>query len=87
MATAWMYVTDDDAEAEAVTEQLSRMLRRPIDEVAGRLPVGSPAACLDLLGRYERVGLERVLLWPLKDEVEQLERVAAEIMPYLGRAS
>lgn len=86
MATMWMYVTDDPAEERAVTEQLSRMLRRPIEDVAGRLPVGSPAACLDLLGGYQRAGLDRVLLWPLKDEVHQLERVAAEIIPHLASA-
>ena len=84
MATTWTYVTDDEAEARAVTGQLSGMLRRPIEEVEGRLPIGSPAACLDLLGRYQRVGLERVVLWPLKDEVHQLERVAAEVAPHLG---
>jgi probable F420-dependent oxidoreductase len=87
MATTWTYITDDESEARVITEQLSRMLRRPIEEVAGHLPIGSPAACLDLLGRYERVGLERVVLWPLKDEVHQLERVAAEIIPRLGRAT
>lgn len=84
MATTWTYVTDDQAEERVVTEQLSRMLRRPIEEVAGHLPIGSPAMCLDLLGRYERIGLERVLLWPLKDEVHQLERIAAEVIPHLG---
>jgi len=78
---------DTVPEARAVTEQLSHMLHRPIEEVAGHLPIGSPAACLDLLGRYQRVGLERVVLWPLKDEVHQLERVAAEIIPHLGRAT
>ena len=30
---------------------------------------------------------QRVLLWPVKDEVQQLERVALEILPQLGRAS
>ncbi len=87
MATAWLYVTDDEAEARAVNERLSQMVRRPLDEVQGRLPVGSPAACVDLLGRYQAAGLQRVLLWPVRDEVQQLERVAAEIIPQLGRAS
>ena len=31
---------------------LSQMLRRPIEELTGRLPIGSPATCLELLGRY-----------------------------------
>jgi alkanesulfonate monooxygenase SsuD/methylene tetrahydromethanopterin reductase-like flavin-dependent oxidoreductase (luciferase family) len=87
MATTWLYVTDDETEARAVNERLSRMLRRPIEEVAGRLPIGSPAACLDLLGRYQDSGLQRVLLWPLKDEVEQLERMAAEVILQLGHAT
>jgi len=58
-----------------------------INAAGNRLPIGSPAACLDLLGRYQRAGLQRVLVWPVKDEVHQLERVAAEIIPQLGRAS
>jgi alkanesulfonate monooxygenase SsuD/methylene tetrahydromethanopterin reductase-like flavin-dependent oxidoreductase (luciferase family) len=87
MATTWLYVTDDEAEGRGVTERLSRMLRRPVEELAGRLPIGSPTTCLDLLGRYQRAGLQRVLLWPMEDEVQQLERVALEIIPHLGRGS
>ena len=83
LATTWLYVTDDEAEARSANERLSRLLHRPIEDMAGRLPIGSPAACLDLLGRYQRAGLQRVLLWPLRDEVEQLERVALEIIPHL----
>jgi alkanesulfonate monooxygenase SsuD/methylene tetrahydromethanopterin reductase-like flavin-dependent oxidoreductase (luciferase family) len=86
MATTWLYVTDDDVEARDMTERLSAVLRRPIAEIAGRLPIGPPAACLDLLGRYRDAGLGRVLIWPLKDEVQQLERVAAEILPQLAAA-
>jgi probable F420-dependent oxidoreductase len=86
LATTWLYVTDDEVEAREVTERLSQILRRPIEEVAGRLPIGPPAACLDLLGRYRDAGLRRMLLWPLKDEVRQLERFAAEILPQLAPA-
>ncbi len=83
MATTWLFLTDDANEARAVNERLSQMLHRPIDEIEGHLPVGSPAACLDLLGRYRDAGLQRVSVWPMKDEVDQLERVAAEIIPLL----
>ncbi len=83
LATTWTYVTDDDAEARAFIDRLCQMLRRPIEEVEGRLPIGSPAACVDLLGRYQAAGLQRVLLWPMRDEVEQLERIKAEVMPQL----
>jgi probable F420-dependent oxidoreductase len=83
MATTWLYLTDDAIEARAVNERLSQMLRRPIDEIEGHLPVGSPAACLDLFGGYRDAGLQRVSVWPMKDEVHQLERIAAEIIPLL----
>ena len=88
LATTWLFVTDDDRERRAVNERLSRMLRRPLDEIEGRLPVGSPAACLDLFGRYRDAGLGRVLIWPMQDEVEQLERVAEQIIaPLAGTTS
>ena len=80
LATTWLFVTDDDKQARAVNERLSRMLRRPLDEIEGRLPVGSPAMCLDLFGRYRDAGLGRALVWPMQDEVEQLERVAEQVM-------
>ena len=86
MATTWLYITEDEVEARTVAERLSHMLRRPVEEVEGRLPIGSPTACVDLLGRYQAAGLQRVLLWPVKDEVQQLERIALEVLPQLGHA-
>ena len=87
MATTWCRVTRDDAEARSVIDRLSGMLHRSVDEVVDRLPVGPVARCVDLLGRYQEAGLQRVLLWPVGDEVEQLERVAREVIPQLGRRS
>jgi alkanesulfonate monooxygenase SsuD/methylene tetrahydromethanopterin reductase-like flavin-dependent oxidoreductase (luciferase family) len=87
IATGWMHVTDDEAEARVTTARVSEMLRRPIEDVAGRLPIGSPAACVDLLGRYQEAGLGRLMLWPLLDEVAQLERFAGDVVPQLRPAS
>jgi alkanesulfonate monooxygenase SsuD/methylene tetrahydromethanopterin reductase-like flavin-dependent oxidoreductase (luciferase family) len=83
LATTWLYVTDDDARARAVNERIALMVRRPTEEVAGRLPIGSPAACQDLLGRYQAAGLQRILLWPVSDEIEQLERIASDVLPQI----
>jgi alkanesulfonate monooxygenase SsuD/methylene tetrahydromethanopterin reductase-like flavin-dependent oxidoreductase (luciferase family) len=85
LATSWLYLTDDEAEARAVRERLSQLLRRPIDEVAARLPIGSPGACVDLFGRYQAAGLDRVLVWPLFNEVPQLERIARDVLPQLAK--
>ncbi len=83
LATTWTYVTEDDARAKEMLERVARMVRRPVDELADRLPIGSAAACLDLFGRYRDVGLGRLLVWPIQDEVEQLELIAREIVPFL----
>lgn len=86
LATVWLYVTDDPAKERAVVARLSQMLRRSEEEVARRLPVGSPARCVDLFGRYQAAGVGRVLVWPVGDELEQIERVAADVIPQvMGR--
>ncbi len=81
LATSWTYVTDDAAKERAVVARLSHMLRRTEEEVASRLPVGSVARCVDLFGRYQAAGMQRVLLWPVGDELEQIERVASDVIP------
>ena len=86
LATTWLHVTDDSAQERDVTSRLSQMLRRPMEDVARRLPVGSPARCVDLLGRYQDAGLQRLLLWPVGDEQAQIERVAADVIPQLSAA-
>jgi alkanesulfonate monooxygenase SsuD/methylene tetrahydromethanopterin reductase-like flavin-dependent oxidoreductase (luciferase family) len=83
MATTWLYITDDETESRAAYERLGQMLRRPIEDLAGKLPIGSSAACLDLFRRYRDAGLQRVLVWPMRNEIEQLERLASEIITQL----
>jgi alkanesulfonate monooxygenase SsuD/methylene tetrahydromethanopterin reductase-like flavin-dependent oxidoreductase (luciferase family) len=83
MATTWLYITDEKTESRAVYERLSQMLHRPMEDLAGRLPIGSPAACQDLLGRYQDAGMHRVIVWPMGNEIEQMERLAAEIVARL----
>jgi probable F420-dependent oxidoreductase len=86
LATCWLYVTDDPASERAVVELLSRMLRRSEDEVRTRLPIGSPARCADLFAGYQAAGVGRVLVWPVGDELEQIERLAADVIPALPTA-
>jgi alkanesulfonate monooxygenase SsuD/methylene tetrahydromethanopterin reductase-like flavin-dependent oxidoreductase (luciferase family) len=62
------------------------MLRRSEDEVRARLPIGSPARCADLFARYQAAGVGRALLWPVGDELEQIERFAAEVIPAVQAA-
>lgn len=45
---------------------------------------GPPAACVEGLRKVVDAGAQMILLNPLVDDVEQMERLAAEVMPELG---
>jgi alkanesulfonate monooxygenase SsuD/methylene tetrahydromethanopterin reductase-like flavin-dependent oxidoreductase (luciferase family) len=85
IASMFMYVTDNVAEAEDVVSQvLAPTLRRDPEQLRERLLVGPAGACADKLERYAAAGAERVLLWPVWDEVRQLERFHEGVMSRLG---
>ncbi len=85
LATMWTWVTDDCADAARALERVvGPMLRRDPDTLRGRLCIGSPSECAELLARYAASGCERVYVWPLRDEPAQLERLVGEVMPAVG---
>jgi alkanesulfonate monooxygenase SsuD/methylene tetrahydromethanopterin reductase-like flavin-dependent oxidoreductase (luciferase family) len=83
LATTWLHVTDDRARAERILgDVLSPMLRRPVEELrALGLPIGPPEVCAERLAAYARAGVGRVLLWPIHDEVRQLELFQERVAP------
>jgi len=75
IATMFMYVTEDRAAADDVlSDMLAPALRRQADELRERLLVGPAGACADMLARYAAAGADRILVWPVRDVVRQLER-------------
>jgi len=84
IASMFMYVTENVAEADDVVSQvLAPTLRRDPEQLRERLLVGPPGACADKLERYAAAGAERVLLWPVWDEIRQLERFHEGVMSRL----
>ena len=82
VATMWTWVTDDRAEAERVlVDVLAPIVRRDPAELRDRVCVGDEDHCADLLGRYAAAGCTRVHVWPLGDEVAQLERLVHDVLP------
>jgi alkanesulfonate monooxygenase SsuD/methylene tetrahydromethanopterin reductase-like flavin-dependent oxidoreductase (luciferase family) len=82
LATMWLYVSDDLAAVDHLLhEVLGPVLQRDPDELREQLPIGPPAHCLELLGRYAEAGACRILLWPVRDPIDQLERFAELVMP------
>lgn len=86
LATTWLYVTEDPHRAERmITDVLAPTLNRPADLLrAMALPIGPAEVCAERLTRYARAGVQRVFLWPLRDEVRQLELFKERIAPLLG---
>jgi alkanesulfonate monooxygenase SsuD/methylene tetrahydromethanopterin reductase-like flavin-dependent oxidoreductase (luciferase family) len=82
IATTWLFVTDSRREAEHVlTDVLAPALNRDPAQLVD-LPIGSAEHCSEVLAGYAAAGAREVLLWPIRDNLHQLERgmaVAAAI--------
>jgi probable F420-dependent oxidoreductase len=83
-----VYLAVDDDAARA-RERLSAALHRLYSffGVPDLMPVtvsGPPDACVDGFRAVADAGAEMILLNPLFDEAEQMERLAAEVMPHLA---
>jgi probable F420-dependent oxidoreductase len=88
VATMFLYVTDDRAAAGRVLQgTLSPMLKRPADVLRERLLVGPAEVCAARLRAYRDAGAGRVLLWPVHDELRQIELFRERVMPLVGEAA
>lgn len=82
IATMWTYVTEDRSAAEKMlTEVLQPMLNRPLDELREKLLIGPAEECAQKLSAYLRAGAQRVFIWPLGDEIAQVERFQSHVAP------
>ncbi|MBB3042454.1 LLM class flavin-dependent oxidoreductase [Nocardioides soli] len=83
VATLWTWVTDDERERGDRVARLADVLGRPERELAGRVLVGPPEPCAELLSAYAAAGADLVLVWPLADHERQLERVMRDVAPHV----
>ena len=82
----FMYISEDNSETERVlSETLTALLNRPVDQLRERLLVGSPEVCAEKLAAYKAVGVQRVFIWPIKDEIEQLTIFQQRVAPLVDR--
>lgn len=76
----WCYVAEDRSEAKRlIREVLSPTLNRPEDELSQRVPVAPARKCAEKLVAYHLAGAQRVLLWPIADELRQLEILQKQV--------
>src|SRR5215467_812195 len=82
LATMWFYITEDRAEADAILRQrVLPTVNRPEAILRERLPIGSAGSFAQLLNAYQEAGLQQVLLWPVADEIRQLELFREKVAP------
>ena len=82
LATTWLHVTDDRVAARRLVEELlAPLLGREPESLAAHLPIGSPEHCARVLSDYAAAGVDTVLLWPLRDPLQQLDLVADRVRP------
>jgi alkanesulfonate monooxygenase SsuD/methylene tetrahydromethanopterin reductase-like flavin-dependent oxidoreductase (luciferase family) len=82
LATMWFHITDDVSEADAIFRQrLLPTIHRPEALLRERLPVGPAAAFAEKLAAFRDAGVQQVLIWPLTDELRQLERFRDGVWP------
>jgi alkanesulfonate monooxygenase SsuD/methylene tetrahydromethanopterin reductase-like flavin-dependent oxidoreductase (luciferase family) len=80
----WLYITEDEVIAERMlNDVLAPVLNRPAAELRERLPVGSARDCARKLAAYQQVGVQRVYVWPLADELEQIEIFMSQVAPLI----
>jgi len=85
IATGFMYVTPDANEARRVRRDvIAPMIRRDEGEVERRLLIGPAGECVEKLSAYAEAGAQAFFVWPIADEIEQLELFAADVAPKVG---
>jgi alkanesulfonate monooxygenase SsuD/methylene tetrahydromethanopterin reductase-like flavin-dependent oxidoreductase (luciferase family) len=75
IATMWLHITESRRTADRViADVLAPMLRRPAETIRElSLPVGPAELCAERISAYEQAGADRILVWPIGDELRQLE--------------
>jgi probable F420-dependent oxidoreductase len=83
LSTMYCHITEDRSTAERlVRDVLGPALNRAHEELSSRLLFGPANQCVEKLVAYREAGVQRVFLWPVGDEEEQLE--VASILPLSG---
>jgi alkanesulfonate monooxygenase SsuD/methylene tetrahydromethanopterin reductase-like flavin-dependent oxidoreductase (luciferase family) len=86
IATTWLYITEDRGVAERTLADLASMLNR--SDAALRslpLPIGPAEVCAERLAAFVAAGARRIFVWPLGDEVTQLELFRERVAPLVPR--
>ena len=82
LATMWFHI-DDGRAIDVLERVLAPAVHRPVEQLRERLPFGNAESVADKLNAFRAAGVQRVFLWPVADELEQVKRFAEEVIPRL----
>ena len=75
------HITEDRQEAERILDEIIRAaINRPLDELRARLCVGPASEAREKLAALEAAGAQRVYMWPVVNEMEQIDLIAEQVM-------
>jgi len=82
LSTLWFYVTEDRAEADRVMrERVVPAVHRSEDDLRARLPIGPAEDFAEKLSAFARAGVQRAFVWPVADDIRQLELFWEQVRP------
>jgi alkanesulfonate monooxygenase SsuD/methylene tetrahydromethanopterin reductase-like flavin-dependent oxidoreductase (luciferase family) len=85
LATMWFYITEDRDEADRIVrERMVPTIHRPEELLRQRLPVGPAELFAEKLSAFAGAGVQRVFVWPIADEANQLERFWDTVRPAIA---
>ena len=88
IATMWLYITEEEGECERMlNEVLAPAINRPVAELRERLPIGPARDCARKLAAYQKIGVQRIYLWPFADELEQIKIFMNQVVPLIEEIS
>jgi alkanesulfonate monooxygenase SsuD/methylene tetrahydromethanopterin reductase-like flavin-dependent oxidoreductase (luciferase family) len=84
LSTMWFYISQDDSDAERVLrERVLPAIDRPEETLRERLPIGSAEAFAAKLRAFGQAGLQMAFIWPVADEIRQLQLFREKVVPLL----
>lgn len=86
ISTMYCYLTENRRAAEAMVQDvLGPALNRPASDLSQRLLFGPAGLCAEKVAAYQAAGAQRIFLWPVADEVQQLEIFMDRIAPLVSQ--
>jgi alkanesulfonate monooxygenase SsuD/methylene tetrahydromethanopterin reductase-like flavin-dependent oxidoreductase (luciferase family) len=82
LATMWFHIDDHRAQ-DVLDKRLAPVVHRPVEQLRERLAFGSAAAVAEKLAAFRDSGVQMMFLWPVTDEIEQLQRFHDEVIPWI----